>query len=138
MPLPKMEDVTGTITGPFILQIISVVDGTKPSSKQQSGDGGQGRVLLLRVTDGTTSKFMAIELARIPKLSMDTPPGTKLLVANVRYVKHKLLLEPSSVLGVDGVVEALANNFRSSNTIQAWKGFAGEEKECRWGGPAGV
>ncbi|GAB5030087.1 tudor domain-containing protein 3-like [Nannochloropsis oceanica] len=118
IPLPKMDDVTGTIGGPFILQIVSVIDGTKPSSKQHIGDGGQERVLLLRVTDGTSSKFTAIEMVRLPKLSTDTPPGTKLLVSDVRYVKHKLLLQPCSVLGVEGVVEALANNFRSSRLLE--------------------
>lgn len=117
MLLSKMEDVAGKVTGAFILQVVSVLDVTKPSSKQMSGDGGQGRVLMLRVTDGS-KKYSAIELARIPKLSLDTPPGTKILLNNVRYVKHKLLLEPSTVLGVDGEVKILANNFQSSRLLE--------------------
>lgn len=117
MLLSKMEDVAGKVAGAFILQVVSVLDVTKPSSKQLSGDGGQGRVLMLRVTDGS-KKYSAIELARIPKLSLDTPPGTKILLKNVRYVKHKLLLEPSTVLGVDGEVKILANNFQSSRLLE--------------------
>ncbi len=117
---PRMEGVEGIVPGPFILQVISIVDATKPSTKQLS-DGGAGRLLLVRVSDGA-NKATAFELHRVPKLTLDTPPGVKLLVSNVRYCKNKLLLEPGSVLGVEGTVEVLANNFRSSRLLeQAYK-----------------
>ena len=52
------------------------------------------RMLLLTLTDGKTN-VKALEMKVVKKLGLDTPPGTKVLVENVRSSCFSFLLSPS-------------------------------------------
>lgn len=135
----------GTFDGPLVMQVVSVVNANQPSIRQESNDGH--RLLLLKLTDGV-NKVTAIEYKRIDALryaesffggrpvaesrledvltcclthvcSLDTPPGTKLVLKHVSIVKGKLLLTPSCVKVLGGEVPALVSSWAASR-VGAW------------------
>lgn len=65
------------LRGPVVLQIDQTKNISAPSDNQSSQ--GAPRLLRLRLTDGHR-KVSALELEQVPGLSLQTPPGTKILL----------------------------------------------------------
>ncbi|CAK9192878.1 unnamed protein product [Sphagnum troendelagicum] len=90
-------------TTPCVLQVGSVNDISQSSHSL----GHTGRLLRLRLTDGHLW-LTAVEYHPIPSLSVDIPPGTKVVLQGAVAVHSGIaLLEPNSIRVEGGHVAAL-------------------------------
>lgn len=98
------------LVGPFLLQILQIVDMTLTDEQrnrpEMTRDGTPdpqriGRMLKLVLSDGT-QRVKAMEYRRINGLSTLTPVGTKLLVNGVVVMRGTLLLTAESVFIIGG------------------------------------
>jgi hypothetical protein len=120
----------GVLAGPFFVQIDALDDAATPKRQVEvdaddhaaaaaaSMTNHHRRCLRLRLTDGA-HKFDALEFASLAD-SVDferTPPGTKLVLRNVRNVRGWLLLTPDCVQVLGGTVEALVKVFRFNRAM---------------------
>jgi hypothetical protein len=113
------------LSGPLFVQIDAIEDANAPKRPQAvaNADGDAPptprRCLRLRLCDGV-STVDALELDPIESLSFDaTPPGTKLVLRNVRVQRGWLLLSATSVQVLGGRVEALEKLFAFQREVAA-------------------
>jgi hypothetical protein len=113
------------LSGPLFVQIDAIEDANAPKRPQAvaNADGDapptSRRCLRLRLCDGV-STVDALELDPIESLSFDaTPPGTKLVLRNVRVQRGWLLLSATSVQVLGGRVEALEKLFAFQREVAA-------------------
>ncbi|XP_032390866.1 tudor domain-containing protein 3 isoform X2 [Etheostoma spectabile] len=113
---------TDKLEGPCVLQVQKVRNVSAPKDHEESQ--GAPRMLRLQMTDGHTS-CVGLEYKHLSKISLNTPPGTKVKLLGTVQVKNGLLLlddSKISVLGgeVDHMVEkwelqrSLAKHSRSN------------------------
>jgi len=103
------------LTGPVILQIISVGNITQPLRRRD--ENTQPRMLSIQVSDGTT-KVTGIEIEHLPDINANTPPGGKILFlgGNVRF--GKLLFTPQNFKYIGGVVDHLQEAYHANKIVQ--------------------
>ncbi|KAI4830062.1 hypothetical protein KUCAC02_001715 [Chaenocephalus aceratus] len=110
------------LEGPCVLQVQKVRNVSAPKDREESQ--GAPRMLRLQMTDGHTI-CVGLEFKHLSKISLNTPPGTKVKLLGTVQVKNGLLLlddSKISVLGgeVDHMVEkwelqrSLAKHSRSN------------------------
>uniref|UniRef100_A0A8C8RHX1 Tudor domain-containing protein 3 n=1 Tax=Pelusios castaneus TaxID=367368 RepID=A0A8C8RHX1_9SAUR len=93
------------LEGPCILQIQKIRNVAAPKDNEESQ--AAPRMLRLQMTDGHTS-CMAIEYNYMSKISLNTPPGTKIKLSGIVEVKNGfLLLDDSNTVVLGGEVEHL-------------------------------
>ncbi|KAM9410207.1 tudor domain-containing protein 3 isoform 1-T2 [Pholidichthys leucotaenia] len=113
---------TEKLEGPCVLQVQKVRNVSAPKDHEESQ--GAPRMLRLQMTDGHTT-CVGLEFKHLSKISLNTPPGTKVKLLGTVQVKNGLLLlddSKISVLGgeVDHMVEkwelqrSLAKHSRSN------------------------
>ncbi|XP_070824984.1 tudor domain-containing protein 3 [Chaetodon trifascialis] len=113
---------TEKLEGPCVLQVQKVRNVSAPKDHEESQ--GAPRMLRLQMTDGHTT-CVGLEFKHLSKISLNTPPGTKVKLLGTVQVKNGLLLlddSKISVLGgeVDHMVEkwelqrSLAKHCRSN------------------------
>uniref|UniRef100_A0A8C4EWX5 Survival of motor neuron-related-splicing factor 30 n=1 Tax=Dicentrarchus labrax TaxID=13489 RepID=A0A8C4EWX5_DICLA len=113
---------TEKLDGPCVLQLQKVRNVSAPKDHEESQ--GAPRMLRLQMTDGHTT-CVGLEFKHLSKISLNTPPGTKVKLLGTVQVKNGLLLlddSKISVLGgeVDHMVEkwelqrSLAKHSRSN------------------------
>ncbi|CAN9507222.1 unnamed protein product [Ophioblennius macclurei] len=113
---------TEKLEGPCVLQVQKVRNISAPKDHEESQ--GAPRMLRLQMTDGHTT-CVGLEFQHLSKISLNTPPGTKVKLLGTVQVKNGLLLlddSKISVLGgeVDHMVEkwelqrSLAKHSRSN------------------------
>ncbi|XP_061565833.1 tudor domain-containing protein 3 isoform X2 [Cololabis saira] len=113
---------TEKLEGPCVLQVQKVRNVSTPKDHEESQ--GAPRMLRLQMTDGHTT-CVGLEFKHLSKISLNTPPGTKVKLLGTLQVKNGLLLlddSKISVLGgeVDHMVEkwelqrSLAKHSRSN------------------------
>ncbi|GIL42082.1 hypothetical protein Vafri_128 [Volvox africanus] len=115
------DDVNRTsinVKGPVVLQISSITDVSRPTTRESAAGGGADRLLSIRLTDGKVS-CKAIEYQRVDQLNEDLPPGTKVLLSNANVKNGMMMLNPKNIKVLGGRVEHLA---------EAW------ETQRRYGG----
>eukprot|EP01103_Thecamoeba_quadrilineata_P003984 TRINITY_DN13713_c0_g1_i1.p1 TRINITY_DN13713_c0_g1~~TRINITY_DN13713_c0_g1_i1.p1 ORF type:complete len:191 (+),score=33.38 TRINITY_DN13713_c0_g1_i1:3-575(+) len=95
-----------TLTGYCLLQIDEIINIAESIENRFSDTSN--RFLKFSLTDGHQRVF-AIEYRPIPALSANTPPGTKILIREVRVLRGLLLLTSGNVKVLGGSVEALGN-----------------------------
>eukprot|EP00947_MAST-08B_sp_MAST-8B-sp1_P003166 g3166.t1 len=144
-----------------MLQVLSVVNAAQPSYNQRGGAGAGGdaggrgggrdgrdgrggssaggrRLLVFRLTDGCR-KCTAIEYEPIPRLSLDTPPGTKVLVEGARCCGGHLLLAPRACDVVGGSVAVLLASWRAQRQVMAQRsGYEAAAGAAAGGGGGGA
>ena len=99
------------LTGPAIVQVLKIANITEPSYAQHTV-GSRGRVLMLQVTDGKR-ECAALEYGPVQGLSLDTPPGTKIRVANAKVRNGVVLLDNRSCAVVGGIVETMKRDWET-------------------------
>uniref|UniRef100_A0A3B4ANH6 Survival of motor neuron-related-splicing factor 30 n=1 Tax=Periophthalmus magnuspinnatus TaxID=409849 RepID=A0A3B4ANH6_9GOBI len=95
------------LEGPCVLQVQKVRNISAPKDHEESQ--GAPRMLRLQMTDGHTT-CVGLEFQHLSKISLNTPPGTKVKLLGTVHIKNGLLLLDDSkicVLGgeVDHMVE---------------------------------
>eukprot|EP00198_Chlamydomonas_reinhardtii_P008883 XP_001698220.1 predicted protein [Chlamydomonas reinhardtii] len=86
-----------TVKGPHVLQVSSVVDTSRPTTKETGGGGGDGRMLCLRLTDGKIT-CKAVEHVRCDGLNEELlAPGTKVLLSNASVRAGVVMLQPKTI-----------------------------------------
>lgn len=95
------------LEGPCVLQVQKVRNISAPKDHEESQ--GAPRMLRLQMTDGHTT-CVGLEFKHLSKISLNTPPGTKVKLLGTVLIKNGLLLLDDSkicVLGgeVDHMVE---------------------------------
>lgn len=99
----------------YIVQIQRILNISAPKCNQESKTSP--RMLLLELTDGTTS-CSAIELDHLPSLSVNTPPGTKILLkGTIKIVQGMLVLTPSTMKNCNGVVTAMVEKWEHERAM---------------------
>ncbi|XP_075806437.1 tudor domain-containing protein 3 isoform X1 [Microtus pennsylvanicus] len=97
------------LEGPCVLQIQKVRNVAAPKDNEESQ--AAPRMLRLQMTDGHTS-CTAVEFSYISKISLNTPPGTKVRLSGVVDVKNGfLLLTDSNTTVLGGEVEHLIDKW---------------------------
>lgn len=98
--------------GNIVLQIQKIRNVAAPKSNEESRSAP--RLLKFFLTDGKNN-YQAIEVEHISFLSLNTPPGTKLLIAsgNVPMSHGIILLKPS------GIAQALGG--KVVNLVEKWE-----------------
>jgi hypothetical protein len=97
--------------GPVVVQVLKVANITEPSYNQHA-QGGRGRVLMIALTDGKR-ECTALEYSPVQGLTLDTPPGTKVRVANASVVSGVVLLDSQCCSVVGGVVKAMKEDWET-------------------------
>ncbi|CAB4026144.1 Hypothetical predicted protein, partial [Paramuricea clavata] len=103
------------VEGPLVLQIQKIRNISAPKANEESG--AAPRLLKLQLTDGHTTCF-ALEHSLIQKLSLSTPPGTKIrLKGTVPLFCGFMLLEPRHVEVLGGKVEKLILKWETHKSV---------------------
>ncbi|XP_046995133.1 tudor domain-containing protein 3 [Schistocerca americana] len=119
-----------TIPGSFVVQIQKIRNISAPKANEDSK--AAPRMLKLSLTDGQIS-CQAVEVEYMPRISLDTPPGTKLFFKGDQLpMSHGyLLLRPSLIEVLGGKVPHLVEKWELNRTLaKHTRGRVGEE-----GGP---
>lgn len=102
----------------YIVQIQRIHNISAPKCNQESK--AAPRMLLLELTDGSTL-CSAIELDNIPALSVNTPPGTKLLLkGTIKIFQGMLVLTSSTFKNCNGVVTAMVEKWEYEKTMSKY------------------
>lgn len=115
------------LTGPYFVQIDAMEDAAAPKRRvvtsEDNVDGddvdkGHRRCLKLRLSDGA-HKFDAMEFASLAAtIDFDrTPPGSKLVLRNVKVMRGWMLLTPECVQVLGGTVEAMVKVFQFNRSM---------------------
>lgn len=103
------------LAGPVVLQLTQVSNLCQPSNRQHLEDGS--RLLLLKLTDGTT-KLQCLELEQLGRLSADkTPPGEKFRITGATLVRGKVLARRASVEHLGGIVTQLRESWQTNREM---------------------
>ncbi|XP_053563918.1 tudor domain-containing protein 3 [Bombina bombina] len=103
------------LDGPCVLQIQKIRNITAPKDNEESQ--AAPRMLRLQMTDGHTS-CTAIEFNFLSKLSLNTPPGTKIKLLGTVEVKNGcLLLDDTNTVVLGGEVEHLIEKWELQRSL---------------------
>lgn len=103
------------LEGPCVLQIQKVRNVAAPKDNEESQ--AAPRMLRLQMTDGHTS-CTAVEFSYISKISLNTPPGTKVRLSGVVDIKNGfLLLSDSNTTVLGGEVEHLIDKWELQRSL---------------------
>ncbi|XP_053163488.1 tudor domain-containing protein 3 [Hemicordylus capensis] len=103
------------LEGPCVLQIQKVRNIAAPKDNEESQ--AAPRMLRLQMTDGHTS-CTAIEYNYMSKISLNTPPGTKIKLLGIVEVKNGfLLLDDSNTVILGGEVEHLIEKWELQRSL---------------------
>lgn len=112
---------TGECQGPIFCQITNIKDVSKPSNKHVSMGERQG---LLTVAVNTVKEKLILILAKpVPEISLNTPPGVKLLIKSTAdqplFLKEGryFLVYPANVRIIGGTVESMEKAWRASREV---------------------
>lgn len=109
------------LRGSVVLQIDELSDIANNYEERMKFADLPSRCLRLRLTDGVTS-VAAIETVRISQLSVNTPPGAKLLLTDVPLSRRILLLTPANCRLLGGAVRALCDAQAAMRVADSNKG----------------
>ncbi|CEM34606.1 unnamed protein product [Vitrella brassicaformis CCMP3155] len=128
------------LDGPHFVQVIKIVDTTQPSRKAEETES-YNRLLLLTLHDGQ-QRIAAIEYQTIDQLSLNVPPGTKLLLGGrgrspVGVRNGVVLLDPSCVIVLGGYVERMVEAWKVNQEVQASRLWLKSAKPQDAGGSGG-
>lgn len=87
------------LEGPCVLQVQKVRNISAPKDHEESQ--GAPRMLRLQMTDGHTT-CVGLEFKHLSKISINTPPGTKVKLLGTVQIKNGLLLLDDSKISVLG------------------------------------
>uniref|UniRef100_A0A8C9R3A8 Tudor domain-containing protein 3 n=1 Tax=Scleropages formosus TaxID=113540 RepID=A0A8C9R3A8_SCLFO len=108
------------LEGPCVVQLQKLRNVAAPKDHEESQ--AAPRMLRLQMTDGHTT-CVGIELKHMSKISLNTPPGTKLKLLGTVMVKNGLLLlDDSKIVVLGGEVEHM---------IEKWELQRSLAKHCR-------
>ncbi|XP_042314363.1 tudor domain-containing protein 3 [Sceloporus undulatus] len=103
------------LEGPCVLQIQKVRNIAAPKDNEESQ--AAPRMLRLQMTDGHTS-CTAIEYKYMSKISLNTPPGTKIKLLGIVEMKNGfLLLDESNTVILGGEVEHLIEKWELQRSL---------------------
>lgn len=103
------------IDGPCVLQIQKIRNVSAPKDNEESQ--GAPRMLRLQMTDGHTA-CTAIEFNYMSKVSLNTPPGTKIKLLGTVEVKNGcLLLDDTNTVVLGGEVEPLIEKWELQRSL---------------------
>ncbi|KYO24067.1 tudor domain-containing protein 3 isoform A [Alligator mississippiensis] len=103
------------LEGPCVLQIQKIRNVAAPKDNEESQ--AAPRMLRLQMTDGHTS-CTAIEYNYMSKISLNTPPGTKIKLSGIVDVKNGfLLLDDSNIVVLGGEVEHLIEKWELQRSL---------------------
>ncbi|KAE8626101.1 hypothetical protein XENTR_v10006506 [Xenopus tropicalis] len=103
------------VNGPCVLQIQKIRNISAPKDNEESQ--AAPRMLRLQLTDGHTS-CTAIELNYLSKISLNTPPGTKIKLLGTIEVKNGyLLLDDTNTVVLGGEVEHLIEKWELQRSL---------------------
>ncbi|XP_056411461.1 tudor domain-containing protein 3 [Hyla sarda] len=103
------------IDGPCVLQIQKIRNISAPKDNEESQ--AAPRMLRLQMTDGHTS-CTAIEFNHLSKVSLNTPPGTKMKLLGTVEVKNGcLLLDDTNTVMLGGEVEPLIEKWELQRSL---------------------
>uniref|UniRef100_A0A182WD86 Survival of motor neuron-related-splicing factor 30 n=1 Tax=Anopheles minimus TaxID=112268 RepID=A0A182WD86_9DIPT len=105
-----------TFEGHGVVQLVKLRNLGAPKVNEESKVAP--RLLKLTVTDGQT-QYVALEHEHIPALSLNTPPGTKILLKNgpIRIIQGVMMLSEKNVQVLGGHVTALVEKWELSRTM---------------------
>ncbi|RLW08243.1 hypothetical protein DV515_00003287 [Chloebia gouldiae] len=103
------------LEGPCVLQIQKIRNVAAPKDNEESQ--AAPRMLRLQMTDGHTN-CTAIEYSSMSKISLNTPPGTKIKLSGVVEVRNGfLLLDDSNTAVLGGEVEHLIEKWELQRSL---------------------
>lgn len=103
------------LEGPCVLQIQKIRNVAAPKDNEESQ--AAPRMLRLQMTDGHTS-CAAVEFSYISKISLNTPPGTKVKLSGIVDVRNGfLLLSDSNTTVLGGEVEHLIEKWELQRSL---------------------
>lgn len=108
------------------MQVQRIQNISAPKCNQESK--AAPRMLLLELTDGSTL-CSAIELDNLPTLSVNTPPGTKILLkGTIKIFQGMLVLTSSTMKNCNGVVTTMVEKWEYEKTMSKYaKGMKRDE-----------
>ncbi|XP_048887438.1 tudor domain-containing protein 3 [Brienomyrus brachyistius] len=103
------------LEGPFVLQVLKLRNVAAPKDNEESH--AAPRMLRVHMTDGHTS-CVGIELKHMTKISLNTPPGTKVkLLGSVTLKNGFLLLDDSKVAVLGGEVDHMIQKWELQRSL---------------------
>ncbi|OCT92680.1 tudor domain-containing protein 3 [Xenopus laevis] len=103
------------VNGPCVLQIQKIRNISAPKDNEESQ--AAPRMLRLQLTDGQTN-CTAVELNHLSKISLNTPPGTKIKLLGTIEVKNGfLLLDDTNTVVLGGEVEHLIEKWELQRSL---------------------
>eukprot|EP00406_Dinophysis_acuminata_P078417 CAMPEP_0179247210 /NCGR_PEP_ID=MMETSP0797-20121207/19491_1 /TAXON_ID=47934 /ORGANISM="Dinophysis acuminata, Strain DAEP01" /LENGTH=340 /DNA_ID=CAMNT_0020954821 /DNA_START=46 /DNA_END=1067 /DNA_ORIENTATION=- len=130
--------------GRYLVQVSKFADITQPTKFQEDFESGKWRLLTLDMSDGE-QKFKGFEYSTVKDLTVQSPPGTKLLLwssaqAPLCLKNGHLLLTPDNVEFLGGTVEKLVESWKASNEVEEtrllWRTMGEKKKKVDGGGGA--
>ncbi|XP_011918962.1 PREDICTED: tudor domain-containing protein 3 isoform X6 [Cercocebus atys] len=115
MTLRDSGMLPGELEGPCVLQIQKVRNVAAPKDNEESQ--AAPRMLRLQMTDGHIS-CTAVEFSYMSKISLNTPPGTKVKLSGIVDIKNGfLLLNDSNTTVLGGEVEHLIEKWELQRSL---------------------
>uniref|UniRef100_A0AAQ5XMF1 Survival of motor neuron-related-splicing factor 30 n=1 Tax=Amphiprion ocellaris TaxID=80972 RepID=A0AAQ5XMF1_AMPOC len=103
------------LEGPCVLQVQKVRNISAPKDHEESQ--GAPRMLRLQMTDGHTT-CVGLEYKHLSKISLNTPPGTKVkLLGTVQVKNGLLLLDDSKISVLGGEVEHMVEKWELQRSL---------------------
>ncbi|KAJ8003436.1 hypothetical protein DPEC_G00148310 [Dallia pectoralis] len=103
------------IEGPCVLQVQKARNVSAPKDNEESQ--GAPRMLRLQITDGHTTA-VGLEFKQFSKISLNTPPGTKVKLIGTVLVKNGiLLLEDSKISVLGGEVDHMVEKWELQRSL---------------------
>ncbi|XP_076011612.1 tudor domain-containing protein 3 [Genypterus blacodes] len=104
-----------TLVGPCVLQVQKVRNVSAPKDHEESQ--GAPRMLRLQMTDGHTT-CAGLEFKHLSKISLNTPPGTKVKLLGTVLVRNGLLLlDDSNVSVLGGEVDHMVEKWELQRSL---------------------
>uniref|UniRef100_A0A3B4WMY8 Survival of motor neuron-related-splicing factor 30 n=1 Tax=Seriola lalandi dorsalis TaxID=1841481 RepID=A0A3B4WMY8_SERLL len=106
---------TEKLEGPCVLQVQKVRNISAPKDHEESQ--GAPRMLRLQMTDGHTT-CVGLEFKHLSKISLNTPPGTKVKLLGIVQVKNGLvLLDDSKISVLGGEVDHMVEKWELQRSL---------------------
>ncbi|KAJ0056402.1 hypothetical protein NL108_006911 [Boleophthalmus pectinirostris] len=103
------------LEGPCVLQVQKVRNISAPKDHEESQ--GAPRMLRLQMTDGHTT-CVGLEFQHLSKISLNTPPGTKVkLLGTVQIKNGLLLLDDSKICVLGGEVDHMVEKWELQRSL---------------------
>lgn len=103
------------LDGPCVLQVQKVRNISAPKDHEESQ--GAPRMLRLQMTDGHTT-CVGLEFKHLSKISLNTPPGTKVkLLGTVQIKNGLLLLDDSKICVLGGEVDHMVEKWELQRSL---------------------